>query len=163
MRLYNLAFIHKFEEIFHRRFDIHYTTEEERKWHVVVDHMGTFHAPMLATDHDLPLYHKRHEGSWLKMMLYVREEMFYIFDDLGPNDYYGQLIVAYESLQFASQQCTQCCSGRCLLLSNTRGPAAEWMYMMCWAWRGLHGLYMMGYHTLASDLFWEPVRCGQGS
>ena len=105
-RFYNLISTHRFETIFHCRFNASFSKDAEKYWHFTSKNIPDFYAPYLLHE-DLVPYDKKWEGMCPNMLLCALDELFHVFRGVGANDTDGQCIIAHKILSLASSHCTE--------------------------------------------------------
>ena len=106
MRFYNLISIHRFETIFHHRFNAPLSKDAKKFRCFISENIPDFYVPTLRHETLVP-YDKIREGTHPKMLLYALDELFHVFRGVGANDIDRQCVVAYEILLFTLLHCTE--------------------------------------------------------
>ena len=163
--LNDLALIFRFGEIFKRHFKGKFSKSNEHLWWHVNVEIADFQTPTYEWDKGMPIDVLR-TGSHPCMLLYVLDELFYVYKGVGVNDMDGQCIVAYEILMVASLCCTEQCGSQ-KKECNTLGAAyprvnlSDINGLEHLTWAVYDGVYMTGDLLALTDYHdWECIITG---
>ena len=95
-----------FDVIFKKHFEGKFSKSNEHLWQHVKAEIADFQTPTYERDTGAPIDVLR-TGSHLCMLLYVLDELFYVYKGVGVNNMDGQRIVAYKILTVASLKCME--------------------------------------------------------
>ena len=103
-----LTLVFRFDVIFHRHFGGRFCRGSEHLWHHVNDEAMDFHTPTFQRETGAAL-DMLHTGYCLHVLMYMLDELFFIFKKLQANDFDAQCMMAYDILQIASCRCMEWC------------------------------------------------------
>ena len=134
-------------------------------WQHISVEIADFQMPTYEWDMGAPIDVLRTD-SHPRMLLYVLNELFYMYRGMGENDTDGQCVVAYKILKVVSLCCREWCSSQ-RKECNTPGAAYPRVNMSdmdgleCLAWAVYDGVYMPGdLLDLTGHHNWEHIIVG---
>ena len=104
--LNDLALVFRFGVIFKKHFKGKFSKSNEHLWQHINVEIDDFQMPTYERDTGVPIDVLR-TGSHPHMLLYVLNELFYVYRGVGENDVDRQRVVAYEILTVASIHCME--------------------------------------------------------
>ena len=99
LSLLTLAF--RFDVIFHRHFGGRFCRGNEHLWCHVNEEMADFHTPTFEREMGMAL-DVLHTSYHLHILMYMLNELFFVFKKLWANDFDAPYVVAYEILRIVS-------------------------------------------------------------
>ena len=163
LSLLTLAF--RFDVIFHRHFGGRFCRGNEHLWHHANKEVVDFHTPTFEREMGMAL-DVLHTGYHPCILMYMLDELFFVFKKLRADDFDMQYVVAYEILQIALCQCTEWCGSK-KKTGNTLGDAYPCMDLWdadsleCLAWAVYDGVFVPGNKPALSGHYnWDHVVAG---
>ena len=101
-----LTLVFKFDVIFHRCFGGKLCKGNEHLWHHVNEKIADFHTLTYEREMGVAL-DMLHTSYNPCLLMYVLDELFFVFKKLWASNFDTQCMVAYEILQIALRQCTE--------------------------------------------------------
>ena len=96
----------RFDMIFHRRFGGRFCKSNEHLWCHVNKEVVDFHTPTFQRETSVALDMLR-IGYHPCILMYMLDELFFVFKKLWAANFDVQCVVAYDILQIASHRCTE--------------------------------------------------------
>ena len=139
-----LTLVFRFDVIFQRRFGGRFCKDNEHLWCHVNKETVDFHTLTFerGSGTALDMLHKSYCPC---ILMYVLDELLFVFKKLQANNFDMQCVVAYEILQIASCQCTEQCRNRKRNRTHLEMHTHGWTSEMLMASSALFGPCMMGY------------------
>ena len=103
-----LTLVFRFDMISHRHFGGRFCKGNEHLWHHVNEEMADFHTLTFERGTGMAL-DMLHIGYHPCILMYMLDELFFVFKKLQTNDFDAQYVVAYEILHIASCRCMEQC------------------------------------------------------
>ena len=101
-----LTLVFRFDVIFHGHFGGRFCKGNEHLWHHVNKETVDFHTPTFKRGTGMVL-DMLHTGYHLCVLMYMLDELFFVFKKLWTNDFNVQCMVAYEIPQIVSHRCME--------------------------------------------------------
>ena len=160
-----LTLVFRFDVIFHRCFSGRFCKGNEHLWCHVNKETVDFHILTFEREMGMAL-DVLHTGYCLRILMYMLDELFFVFKKLQANDFDAQCMVAYEILQIALHQCTEQHRSK-KKKENTLGDTYPWVdfrdadSLERLAWAMYNRVFMPGNKPALSGCYnWDRVVAG---